>query len=76
MDKILENQPVENFSKPEEVKEVEICTLTGTLACTGCPIIKKEYFLTGTEPAFACSPEKIKEILEKKPSPTSSPQIL
>ena len=76
MDKILENQPAEFFSKPEEVKEVEICTLTGTLACSGCPIIKKELFLNGTEPAFACSPEKIKEILEKKPTTTPYPQIL
>ena len=76
MDKILENQPVESFSKPEEVKEVEICILTGTLSCTGCPNIKKEFFLNGTEPAFACSPEKIKEILEKKPVVTPSPRIL
>lgn len=76
MDKVLENQPVEFFSKPEEVKEVEICTLTGTLACSGCPIIKKELFLNGTEPAFACSPEKIREILEKKPTTTPYPQIL
>lgn len=76
MDSLLENSPAENFPKPDEVKELEICTLTGTLACTGCPNIKKEYFLTGTEPKFACSPEKIKEILEKKAAPTLSPQIL
>jgi len=76
MDSLLINSPVEDFPKPDEVKEVEICTLTGTLVCNGCPSVKKEYFLTGTEPRFACAPEKIKEILEKKLSPTSSPQIL
>lgn len=76
MDNLLVNQPVENFPKPDEIKEMEICTLTGTLTCKGCPSVKKEYFLTGTEPAFACSPEKIKEILEKKPPPIPSPQIL
>jgi len=76
IDKVLANQPTETFPKPDEVKEVEICTLTGTLTCNGCPKTKKEYFLTGTEPAFACSPEKIREILEKKPSVTPFPQIL
>lgn len=76
MDNLLANQPAENFPKPDEIKEMEICTLTGTLTCKGCPSVKKEYFLTGTEPAFACSPEKIREILEKKPPLIPSPQIL
>jgi len=76
MDNLLASLPVENFLKPNEIKETEICTLTGTLTCKGCPSVKKEYFLTGTEPAFACSPEKIKEILEEKPQPTPQPQIL
>jgi len=44
---------------------VEICSLTGTLPCEGCPT-RTELFLPGTEPKSHCEPEKIKEILEKK----------
>lgn len=76
MDKLLENSPFENFPQPDEVQEIYICALTNTLTCNGCPVVKKEYFLSGTEPKITCTPEKIKEILEKKPQPTASPQIL
>ena len=76
MDKILENQPIESFPQPEEIKEVYICSLTGTLTCGNCPTVRKEYFLSGTEPKISCSPEKIKEILDKKNQPTPNPQIL
>jgi len=76
MDSLLLNQPVENFPQPVEVKEVYVCALTNTLACDSCPVIKKEYFLIDTEPKTACTPEKIKEVLDKKPLPTPQPQIL
>ncbi len=76
MDSLLQNSPIENFPKPDEIKEVDICSLTGTLSCEGCPNPKREYFLNGTEPKISCSMEKIKEILEKKSSPPPNPQIL
>ena len=76
MDGLLSNQARESFPQPDEIKEIYICALTNTLACDSCPLIKKEYFLTGTEPKITCTPEKIKEILEKKPLPTLQPQIL
>ncbi|PIQ69969.1 penicillin-binding protein [Candidatus Shapirobacteria bacterium CG03_land_8_20_14_0_80_40_19] len=76
MSNLLENSPVEKFPQPNEVKEVYICALTNTLTCNGCPIVKKEYFLTGTEPKTTCTPERIKEILDKKSLPTPQPQIL
>lgn len=57
------------FPKPENLTEVEICSLTGTLSCEGCPT-RTELFLPGTEPKTHCSPEKIKEIKEKKEKET------
>ena len=69
---LLENQPNEEFYKPEEVKGVEICPLTGTLPCEDCSK-KWEWFLEGTEPKNRCSSEKVKEIIEasQKPTPTN-----
>jgi 1A family penicillin-binding protein len=56
-DTLLRNRPEEVFIKPEEIKEVAICQLTGTLFCEGCPSPKKEYFVAGTEPKFSCNEE-------------------
>lgn len=75
MDNLLANYPIEDFSKPDEIKEVNICSITNSLSCDGCPSIRKEYFLSGTEPKYSCTAEKIKEILDQR-KPTSSPQIL
>jgi 1A family penicillin-binding protein len=62
---------------PSELVRVNICTLTGTLPCEGCPT-RYEYFKKGTVPTTACDPAKIKEILNPTPSPQTSPspQIL
>lgn len=76
MDVLLVNQPIEIFPKPEEVTEVYICGLTNTLTCGDCPSVRKEYYLSGTEPKISCTPEKIKEVLETKPQPTPNPRIL
>lgn len=64
--KDVEDKP---FPKPESLTEVEICSLTGTLPCEGCPT-RTELFIPGTEPKTHCSPEKIKEIKEKKEKET------
>jgi len=56
MDNLLAEQPVEEFPVPEEVKTVSICQATGTLPCEGCPLLKTEYFLEGTEPKITCDP--------------------
>jgi len=63
MNNLLKGQVDEKFSKPENVKGVEICPLTGTLPCEGCSR-RWEWFLTGTEPKTYCSSQKIKEIIE------------
>ncbi len=73
MTHLLKDIPDKEFPKPEELKQVEICSLTGTLPCEGCGG-KQEFFLPGTEPKVHCHPEKIKEIRERKEKPTLDSQ--
>jgi len=61
----LKDQPVHTFKIPSNLIKVNICTLTGQLACNGCPS-KEEYFIPGTEPQQHCSSNQIKAIQEKK----------
>ena len=65
MDSLIEGQPPHVFSAPTDLIKVKICTLTGQLACTGCPT-KEEYFLPGTEPQTACTPELIESIRQQQ----------
>ncbi|MBU2051860.1 transglycosylase domain-containing protein [Patescibacteria group bacterium] len=62
---LLKDQPEHKFSKPENLIEVKVCTLTGQLACSGCPS-KTEFFLSGTEPKVACKPEYIRQLQEQR----------
>jgi len=50
---------------PESVVKTNICNLTGTLTCEGCPTVA-EYFVKGTEPTKYCSSEWVKNYLEEK----------
>lgn len=76
---ILETAPqtTQVSTAPGDLVRVSICVLTGTLPCEGCPS-RYEYFKKGTQPKTACDPEKIKEMLNPTPSPSTnpSPQIL
>lgn len=51
---LLEDIADKKFPKPEDLKAVQICSITGTLPCEGCPT-KTEYFLPDTEPKTHCS---------------------
>jgi len=73
MVELLKDKPDEKFTLPaspvggpENLVRVEICSLTGTLACDACPSKKWEVFLPGSEPKTACSEEEIKKVLEEK----------
>ncbi|MCX6725974.1 MAG: transglycosylase domain-containing protein [Candidatus Shapirobacteria bacterium] len=66
---VLKDLPDKEFSQPENLIKVEVCSLTGTLSCEGCGG-RWEYFLSGSEPKTHCNPEKIKEILQNSPTPT------
>lgn len=77
MNIILETNPQpKEFTPPENLIKIPICTLTGTLTCTGCPT-RYEYFVKGTEPKTACDPADIERRLHPTPPTGSpSPQIL
>ncbi len=64
-DYLLQNQPDQVFTPPQDLVKVKVCTLTGTLSCEGCPS-KEEYFLPGTEPKNYCSPEQIDRLRERQ----------
>ncbi len=66
--------PDKPYSPPQNLVRVEICTLTGTRSCPECPNKRAEYFLPGTEPKAACTPDQIKQILEPKSTPTNFPR--
>jgi len=55
MEKLLENKPQEDWPQPKNVIKVNICQTTATLPCSGCPRIKSEFFLRGTEPTRRCN---------------------
>lgn len=74
MSVLIANIPDKKFPKPEYLKEVEICSATGTLPCEGCQT-KKEIFVPGTEPKYHCNlqtppkpqePENREKILSAK----------
>ncbi len=62
---LLKDQPPHQFADASGLIKVNVCTLTGQLSCSGCPT-KTEYFVPGTEPKTACSPEAIQKLLEEK----------
>lgn len=68
---LLDAQSPHTFAPPNNLAKVKVCTITGQLACNGCPS-KEEYFLPGTEPQTHCSPEQIANILN--PTPPTEPQ--
>ena len=54
---LLDPQNPSVFAMPDDLVEVAVCKETGTLPCTGCPLIAKELFVSGTQPTKACKPE-------------------
>jgi membrane carboxypeptidase/penicillin-binding protein len=78
MTSLLKNTQNTLFIEPENIIEVKICGLTGTLACNACPNNRTEVFLQGTEPKKACNDDIISRILNPTQNPTagSRDQIL
>jgi len=62
---LLKTSPSTGFAAPTGLIQANICTITGQLACEGCPT-KTEFFIPGTEPKAACSKDAIKKLLEEK----------
>ena len=57
MSSIHQNLTVKDFTPPESVKEVTICTNSGNIANSSCNDIKA-YFKTGTQPTKKCYSHK------------------
>jgi membrane carboxypeptidase/penicillin-binding protein PbpC len=74
MSAILADQPSVDWKAPDGVSKINICTLTGTLPCNGCPT-RQEWFLDEARPTKSCSPEQIEKITNPSPTPNSN-QIL
>jgi len=54
MTRLLADIPDKKFPKPEGIVEVKICAPTGTLPCEGCPLVRSEIFIAGSEPKTRC----------------------
>lgn len=61
------------FSLPSGLTKVQICATTGTLPCSGCPVVREEIFIIGTEPTIACSSEYFNNRIENSSSNISLP---
>ena len=46
----LQGQPDQPFTRPDGLKQVEVCTLSGLLPTPLCPKTHREWFIAGTEP--------------------------
>lgn len=56
MERVHENLPAERFEQPEDVVQVNICSISGKLPTPGVcdPHVMREYFAEGTEPTEIC----------------------
>lgn len=64
MSSLLQSEENHDWTIPEDLVQVPICTITGTLACQGCPT-RLEWFIKENAPQKACSPEWFKKDEEK-----------
>ncbi len=74
MDQVLIDSPSTGFPPPPDLLHLQICSLTGQLACGACPS-REEYFIPGTEPKQTCSDDTIKKIQEEIIHPQPTPTI-
>jgi membrane peptidoglycan carboxypeptidase len=65
----LDDANPHTFAGPDGMIKVQICARTGTLSCRGCPAVRDEWFIPGTEPKTACNPAQFRP----KPNPSASP---
>jgi len=54
MSHLLTDVPDKKFPRPQGIVEVKICVPTGSLPCEGCPLVRQEIFIKGTEPKNHC----------------------
>ncbi len=74
MQLLLDEEKPHHFATPDGLIKVAICTRTGTLPCRGCPSVREELFVPGTEPTTACSSRSFTPRNQPNSSPTASPE--
>lgn len=62
---LLKDKEPQAFQRPDNLLKIRVCVINGLLPCEGCPTVE-EYFVSGTEPKYACNSEEIKKILEEQ----------
>jgi 1A family penicillin-binding protein len=55
METALKGQPVQEFTRPDGLVDVEVCALSGDLPGPDCPHRIVETFIAGTEPSTVCT---------------------
>jgi 1A family penicillin-binding protein len=65
MSSLLAGQESLSWDIPQGLDKLTVCSLTGSLPCSGCPT-RTEWFLTENKPAKACVPEQITKKLQEK----------
>lgn len=68
---LLQDKVSKDWEVPSGLVKTSICTLTGTLACKGCPNTT-EWFAQGTQPQYACLDEQF--ITKNLPKPNLNSQ--
>ncbi|MFH2118206.1 MAG: penicillin-binding transpeptidase domain-containing protein, partial [Candidatus Paceibacterota bacterium] len=63
------------FATPDNLVKVAICKTTGTLPCSGCPLVVTETFVEGTQPVQACNASFFKPKDDQQNQPSTG-QIL
>lgn len=64
-EEFLKGKPIERFSRPERIKEMEVCAISGGLPDGLCPEKTNEIFVEGTEPKKASKLHK-KILIDKR----------
>lgn len=73
MEMLLDKNNPHAFARPDGFVKVAVCSVTGTLPCRGCPAVREEYFLPGTEPKQACSADYFKpKVVSQNSNPAQS----
>ncbi len=66
---VLANEPSVDWNVPPDLQKINICTLTATLPCNGCPT-KQEWFLEENKPTYACRAQDVEKILNPDKNPS------
>lgn len=69
MSGLLDSENPHHFTIPAGLVKVKVCAATGTLPCTGCPAVREELFVAGSEPKNACNPSWFTALPKASPDP-------